>query len=144
VTGVRCSGHAATGRRWRFNAAIGDGRFDPSILDGKAMYGLEPPKSNWALRIERPPFVAYRVAAGSRFHVRRACGRRQRSGAAHGRRSDSGLTPPGRSSGASSSVTTRRQRPDLEKRNAPAGRDRRCAPRRAGRRLTARARESII
>jgi tricarballylate dehydrogenase len=43
-----------------FNAAsTGDpARFDPARCDGLAA-ALDPPKSNWARAIERPPFLAY-------------------------------------------------------------------------------------
>ena len=45
-----------------YNAACtGDpGRFDATRTDGvAAARGLDPPKSNWARAIERPPFLAY-------------------------------------------------------------------------------------
>ena len=48
-----------------YNAAIRPGPFDPSVKDGKGTEGLSPPKSNWALPIETPPFVAFPVRAGS-------------------------------------------------------------------------------
>jgi tricarballylate dehydrogenase len=51
----------------RFNAAVGDGAFDPAVKDGKATRGIEPPKSNWAQRIDEPPFVAYAVTGGITF-----------------------------------------------------------------------------
>lgn len=51
-----------------FNAASGDGAFDPFVMDGLATRpGLVPPKSNWAQSIDRPPFVAYRVTCGITF-----------------------------------------------------------------------------
>lgn len=41
-----------------FNAAVRDDRdYDPKVPDGRGTEGLEPPKSNWAVRIETPPFV---------------------------------------------------------------------------------------
>ncbi len=43
----------------RYNAAVPDGPFDPFRLDGRAARGIEPPKSNWARRIDEPPFVAW-------------------------------------------------------------------------------------
>lgn len=46
----------------RYNAAAaGDpARFDPTRTDGlAAAAGLSPPKSNWALPLERPPYLAY-------------------------------------------------------------------------------------
>jgi len=50
-----------------YNAAVQDGTFDPTILDGKGTTRLTPPKSNWALRLERPPFTAYVIACGITF-----------------------------------------------------------------------------
>ena len=47
-----------------FNEAVQEGEFDPSTLDGKGTRGLDPPKSNWALAIDAPPFSAYRVTGG--------------------------------------------------------------------------------
>lgn len=42
-----------------YNAAVGPGEFDPMRHDGKATNGLSPDKSNWAYRLEKPPFFAY-------------------------------------------------------------------------------------
>ncbi len=51
-----------------FNAAINDGvDFDPTVLDGKDTPGLALPKSNWAQRIDQPPFRAYPVTGGITF-----------------------------------------------------------------------------
>jgi tricarballylate dehydrogenase len=50
-----------------FNAAIGPGDFDPTVRDGKATRGLDPPKSNWALPVEQPPFTAFPVTCGITF-----------------------------------------------------------------------------
>lgn len=51
-----------------FNAACrGDAPFDPSRPDGKKTHGLMIPKSNWANRIETPPFRAYPVTCGITF-----------------------------------------------------------------------------
>ena len=47
-----------------FNDAVQEGEFDASRLDGKGTRGVEPPKSNWALAIDTPPFSAYRVTGG--------------------------------------------------------------------------------
>jgi tricarballylate dehydrogenase len=40
-----------------FNDAVVAGDYDPLRPDGKHTEGLEPPKSNWALRIAEPPFL---------------------------------------------------------------------------------------
>jgi len=50
-----------------YNAAVQDGPYDPSRLDGKGTRGLEPPKSNWALPIDTPPFEAIPVTCNICF-----------------------------------------------------------------------------
>ena len=49
-----------------FNASIADVPFDPAVKDGRAARVL-PPKSNWALAIDTPPYYGYRVACGITF-----------------------------------------------------------------------------
>ncbi|PYM81063.1 MAG: tricarballylate dehydrogenase, partial [Candidatus Rokuibacteriota bacterium] len=44
-----------------FNQAVQPGDFNPAILDGKATRGLTPPKSNWALPLDAPPYLGYAV-----------------------------------------------------------------------------------
>jgi tricarballylate dehydrogenase len=48
-------------------AAVGAGEFDPTALDGKSTHGLSPDKSNWALTLDSPPYVAFRATAGLTF-----------------------------------------------------------------------------
>jgi len=51
-----------------FNRAVdGNVPYDPSRLDRRATRGLDPPKSNWALAIEEPPFFAYPLRPGITF-----------------------------------------------------------------------------
>ena len=50
-----------------FNAAVQRGHFDPAIKDAKGTRGLEPPKSNWALPIDTPPYVVYSATCGITF-----------------------------------------------------------------------------
>jgi tricarballylate dehydrogenase len=51
-----------------FNAACNDDvPFDPARPDGKSTRGLAIPKSNWAIRIEKPPYRAYPVTCGITF-----------------------------------------------------------------------------
>jgi tricarballylate dehydrogenase len=50
-----------------YNDAVQDGTFNPAIKDGKRTQGLEPDKTNWALRLDKPPFVAYGVRCGITF-----------------------------------------------------------------------------
>lgn len=51
-----------------FNAAVQeDVQFDPTKKDGRGTVGIEPPKSNWAQKIDTPPFVAFPVTCGITF-----------------------------------------------------------------------------
>jgi tricarballylate dehydrogenase len=51
-----------------YNAAVPSGRMlDPTIRDGLATSGLDIPKSNWAMPLDRPPFEAYAVTCGVTF-----------------------------------------------------------------------------
>jgi tricarballylate dehydrogenase len=50
-----------------FNAAVQSLKFNPAILDGKGTKGIYPPKSNWALPLDTPPFVGYAVTTGITF-----------------------------------------------------------------------------
>ena len=47
-----------------YNAAANDGEYHPRTLDGLAARGLEPPKSNWAIRLDAPPYLAFTVTGG--------------------------------------------------------------------------------
>lgn len=50
-----------------FNAAVQQGDFDPTVKDGKATRAITPPKSNWALALDQPPFLGYAVTCGITF-----------------------------------------------------------------------------
>ena len=50
-----------------FNAACRPGDFNPATLDGKSTAGITPPKSNWALPIDTPPYVGFAVTCGITF-----------------------------------------------------------------------------
>ena len=50
-----------------FNGAVQPGGFDPTALDGKRTVGIDPPKSNWALPLDTPPYVGYAVTCGITF-----------------------------------------------------------------------------
>lgn len=41
--------------------------FDPSTKDRRTTDGIQPPKSNWAQRIDSPPYIAYPVTCGITF-----------------------------------------------------------------------------
>ena len=47
-----------------FNAAANDGEYSPRTLDGLSARGLNPPKSNWAIRLDSPPYFAHAVTGG--------------------------------------------------------------------------------
>jgi tricarballylate dehydrogenase len=50
-----------------FNAACVAGDWRPLELDGLATQGLDPPKSNWALPVDEPPFHAYPIISANVF-----------------------------------------------------------------------------
>ena len=51
-----------------YNRAVADEvSFDPTRRDGRCAAGVVPPKSNWATRLDRPPFYAYAVTPGIGF-----------------------------------------------------------------------------
>jgi tricarballylate dehydrogenase len=50
-----------------YNAAVQDGEFNPDVLDGKHTSGLKPEKTNWATRIDEPPFAVYPTTVGITF-----------------------------------------------------------------------------
>jgi len=51
-----------------YNAAVDDTTlFDPTEKDGRTTKGLTPEKTNWANRLDTPPFVAYPVTCGITF-----------------------------------------------------------------------------
>ena len=50
-----------------FNAGVLAGEFDPTRLDGKGTTGVTPAKSNWAQRIDTPPYAGFAVTCGITF-----------------------------------------------------------------------------
>ncbi|HEV7821442.1 MAG TPA: FAD-dependent tricarballylate dehydrogenase TcuA [Burkholderiales bacterium] len=50
-----------------YNAAAGHGKFNPIALDGLHTEGIEPAKTNWAQKLDAPPYVAYPVTGGITF-----------------------------------------------------------------------------
>ena len=50
-----------------YNAAVQPGELDLDHMDGKHTEGITPPKSNWAMTIDTPPFVAVPVTGGITF-----------------------------------------------------------------------------
>jgi tricarballylate dehydrogenase len=50
-----------------FNQAVRPGAFNPGTLDGCRTEGLSPAKSNWARRLEAPPYWGYPLRMGITF-----------------------------------------------------------------------------
>jgi tricarballylate dehydrogenase len=51
-----------------YNAACErGGPFNPAVLDGLRTEGISPPKSNWAQKLDQPPFVSWAVTGGITF-----------------------------------------------------------------------------
>ena len=50
-----------------FNQAVQPGTLDLDTLDGKCTQGIVPPKSNWALPLDTPPFVGVPVTGAITF-----------------------------------------------------------------------------
>jgi len=51
-----------------YNAAAGKGGpFNPAVLDGMHTDGIDPPKTNWAQKLDTPPYVSYPVTGGITF-----------------------------------------------------------------------------
>ena len=45
----------------RFNSEAQDAEYLPRTLDGRSTGNIVPSKSNWAIKIDKPPFLAYGV-----------------------------------------------------------------------------------
>ncbi|NYT21997.1 FAD-dependent tricarballylate dehydrogenase TcuA [Alcaligenaceae bacterium] len=50
-----------------FNAACQPGEYNPAILDGVKTSGIAPPKSNWALPLDKGPYTGFVVTCGITF-----------------------------------------------------------------------------
>lgn len=50
-----------------FNAAVQPGDYNLDRLDGKRTAGITPAKSNWALPLDQPPYIAIPVTGGITF-----------------------------------------------------------------------------
>ncbi len=50
-----------------FNESVQEGTFDPSTKDGKHTLGIQPPKSNWAQKLDALPLYAYGATCGITF-----------------------------------------------------------------------------
>jgi tricarballylate dehydrogenase len=66
LEGVNPAGFLAEMRAYN-DAVQTDRSFNPAIKDGRATNGLSIPKSNWALKLDEPPFEAYQVGCGITF-----------------------------------------------------------------------------
>ena len=58
---------ALVGTVSEYNAAVQPGEYNPTALDGKHTEGITPPKSNWALELDEPPYMGYAVTCGLTF-----------------------------------------------------------------------------
>ena len=79
----------------QYNAAVQAGEFNPAVLDGKGTRGITPPKSNWAQRLDTPPYTGFAVTCGITFRSAFGGAAHQRGhgpGARHRGHADSG--PP--------------------------------------------------
>ena len=50
-----------------FNKAVQSGNYNPHKLDGKKVKNIFPSRSNWALPLDNPPYLAYPVICGMTF-----------------------------------------------------------------------------
>ncbi|MFJ7729222.1 FAD-binding protein [Neobacillus sp. NPDC097160] len=50
-----------------YNAAVQPGEFHWDKKDGKQAVGITPPKSNWAIPIDKAPFIAYPIVCSNVF-----------------------------------------------------------------------------
>ena len=50
-----------------YNAACQPGDYNPTVLDGVHTENIEPPKTNWALPLDTPPYEGYAVTCGITF-----------------------------------------------------------------------------
>ena len=47
-----------------FNAEAHEAEYLPRELDSRSTRSIDPPKTNWAIKIDSPPFAAYKVTGG--------------------------------------------------------------------------------
>jgi len=66
LEGVDAKAFLATVRAFN-EAVMTEVRFDHTVKDGRGTRGIEPPKSNWAQRLDTPPFEAYATTCGVTF-----------------------------------------------------------------------------
>ena len=66
LEGVDAQAFLATVRAFN-DAVMTEVPFDHSVKDGRGTRGVEPPKSNWAQRLDTSPFEAYATTCGVTF-----------------------------------------------------------------------------
>ena len=67
VRELDCDRETALRTIGEYNAAAGHGSFNPGDRDAVATRGLALPKSNWAQKLDTPPFLAWPVTGGITF-----------------------------------------------------------------------------
>ena len=50
-----------------YNASCRGGAFNPAVLDHVATEGIAPPKTNWAQKLDKPPYYSWPVTGGITF-----------------------------------------------------------------------------
>ena len=66
LEGVNPAAALAELNAWN-DAVMTEVPFDPNVKDGRSTRGLTVPKSNWANRLDTPPYEAYQVTCGVTF-----------------------------------------------------------------------------
>ena len=65
--GLGIDGQGLARTVYEYNVAVQGGEVDPTALDGVRTAGIHPPKSNWALPLDEPPYLGYAVTCGITF-----------------------------------------------------------------------------
>jgi len=63
--GIRAENLKATVEK--FNSCTRPGEFKPLVKDGVSTVNLDPPKSNWALALDKPPYRAWPISSANCF-----------------------------------------------------------------------------
>ena len=66
LEGVKASQFVITVEEFN-EAVMDDVPFNPTVLDGRGTKGLDVPKTNWANKLDEPPYEAYQITCGIPF-----------------------------------------------------------------------------